>query len=82
MPGWSSRLEEAALPIRNEVAGAAEILGIDPLYVANEGKLVAVVVPEAADAALAALSAIALSLIVDLLCGAPASDTLDRCQSS
>jgi hydrogenase expression/formation protein HypE len=37
------------------VAGAAEILGIDPLYVANEGKLVAVVAPEAADSALAAL---------------------------
>ena len=37
------------------VAGAAEILGIDPMYVANEGKLVAFVAPEAADAALAAL---------------------------
>ena len=32
------------------VAGAAEILGIDPMYVANEGKLVAFVAPEAADA--------------------------------
>jgi hydrogenase expression/formation protein HypE len=51
------RLEEAAVPIRPEVAGAAEILGIDPLYVANEGKLVAVVAPEAADSALAALGA-------------------------
>ena len=49
------RLDEAALPIRPEVAGAGEILGIDPLYVANEGKLVAVVAPEAADAALAVL---------------------------
>ena len=46
-----------AIPIRPEVAGAAEILGIDPLYVANEGKLVAVVAPEAADDALAALRA-------------------------
>jgi hydrogenase expression/formation protein HypE len=53
----SVRLDEAALPIRAEVAGAAEILGIDPLYVANEGKLVAVVAPEAADEALAALRA-------------------------
>jgi hydrogenase expression/formation protein HypE len=51
------RLDEAALPIRPEVAGAAEILGIDPLYVANEGKLVAVVAPETADEALAALRA-------------------------
>ena len=38
--------------------GAAEILGIDPMYVANEGKLVAFVAPEAADAALAALRAV------------------------
>ena len=48
-------LDERALPIRAEVNGACEILGIDPLYVANEGKLVAVVAPDAADAALAAL---------------------------
>jgi hydrogenase expression/formation protein HypE len=52
-----ARLDETAIPIRSEVAGAAEILGIDPLYVANEGKLVAVVAPEAADEALAALRA-------------------------
>jgi hydrogenase expression/formation protein HypE len=49
------RLDEGAIPIRAEVAGAAEILGIDPLYVANEGKLIAVVAPEAADEALSAL---------------------------
>ena len=48
-------LDEAALPVRPEVNGACEILGIDPLYVANEGKLVAVVSPETADAALASL---------------------------
>ena len=48
-------LDERALPVRPEVNGACEILGIDPLYVANEGKLVAVVAPEAADTALAAL---------------------------
>ena len=48
-------LDERALPIRPEVNGACEILGIDPLYVANEGKLVAVVAPGAADAALTAL---------------------------
>jgi hydrogenase expression/formation protein HypE len=48
-------LEEAALPVRPEVSGACEILGIDPLYVANEGKLVAIIAPEAADAALSAL---------------------------
>jgi len=48
-------LEEAALPVRPPVAGACELLGIDPLYVANEGKLVAVVPAGQADAALAAL---------------------------
>jgi hydrogenase expression/formation protein HypE len=45
-------LDEAALPLRPSVVGACEILGIDPLYVANEGKLVAVVAAEAADEAL------------------------------
>ncbi len=50
-------LDEASLPVRPAVNGACEILGIDPLYVANEGKLVAVVPPEQADAALAALRA-------------------------
>ena len=42
-------VDERALPIRAEVNGACEILGIDPLYVANEGKLIAVVPPEDAD---------------------------------
>ncbi len=50
-------LDEAALPIRPEVNGACEILGIDPLYVANEGKLVAIVGPDGVEAALAALRA-------------------------
>jgi hydrogenase expression/formation protein HypE len=50
--GLAVRLDEDAIPVRPEVAGAAEILGIDPLYVANEGKLVAVVAAEAADEAL------------------------------
>jgi hydrogenase expression/formation protein HypE len=51
------RLDEAALPIRSEVRGACEILGLDPLYVANEGKLIAVVPPEEAEHALAVLRA-------------------------
>jgi hydrogenase expression/formation protein HypE len=50
-------LDEAALPIRNMVNGACEILGIDPLYVANEGKFLAVVPPDETDAALAAMRA-------------------------
>ncbi|MGD0197409.1 MAG: hydrogenase expression/formation protein HypE [Solirubrobacteraceae bacterium] len=48
-------IEESALPLRPIVGGACEILGIDPLYVANEGKLVAIVAPHASEAALAAL---------------------------
>ena len=43
------------MPVHPMVAGAAEILGIDPMHVANEGVLVAIVDPEHADAALAAL---------------------------
>jgi hydrogenase expression/formation protein HypE len=51
-------VREAAVPVQPAVAGAAEILGIDPLYVANEGKLVAFVAPDAVDGALAALRAV------------------------
>ena len=51
-------VQERAVPVKPAVAGAAEILGIDPMYVANEGKLVAFVAPEAADAALAALRSV------------------------
>jgi hydrogenase expression/formation protein HypE len=48
-------LVESAIPIRPEVRSACEVLGLDPLYVASEGKLVAVVAAEDADAVLAAL---------------------------
>jgi hydrogenase expression/formation protein HypE len=48
-------LEEAAIPVRPEVRGACEVLGIDPMYVANEGKLVAVVPAEVADQMVAAM---------------------------
>ena len=51
-------VREGAVPVRPEVAGAAEILGIDPMYVANEGKLVAFVGPDAAEAALEAMRAV------------------------
>ena len=49
------RLEESAIPIGEEVRGACEILGLDPLYVANEGKCLVIVAPDAADLALATL---------------------------
>jgi hydrogenase expression/formation protein HypE len=48
-------LDEAALPVRPAVAAACEMLGFDPLYVANEGKLLAVVAAEDAPAVLAAM---------------------------
>ena len=46
---------EEKIPISDEVKGACEILGLDPLYVANEGKLLAFVSPEDTDAVLAAM---------------------------
>ncbi|HXT11909.1 MAG TPA: hydrogenase expression/formation protein HypE [Candidatus Angelobacter sp.] len=51
------RLEEASIPISEEVKGACEILGLDPLYVANEGKLLAFVAAEETSTALAAMRA-------------------------
>ena len=53
--GVGVELVESAIPLRDPVRGACEILGLDPLYVANEGKLVAIVAPEHADALLAAM---------------------------
>ena len=50
-------IDEAALPVREAVRGLCEVLGLDPLYLANEGKLAAVVPQAEADAALAALRA-------------------------
>ena len=53
--GVGVELDEAAIPLRPEVRGACEMLGLDPLYVANEGKLIAVVPPDDADRVLAAM---------------------------
>jgi hydrogenase expression/formation protein HypE len=51
------KIEEAAIPVREEVRGACELLGLDPLYVANEGKLVVFVPAGAVEAVLAAMRA-------------------------
>src|SRR4029079_10128288 len=51
------RLDEQALPIRSEVHAACEMLGLDALYVANEGKLIAVVPREDAERVLEAMRA-------------------------
>ena len=48
-------IDEKTLPVKDAVRGACEILGLDPLYVANEGKLVASVPADKADAVLAAM---------------------------
>jgi hydrogenase expression/formation protein HypE len=49
------KLDESLLPIRTEVRGACEMLGLDPLFVANEGKLIAIVPPDQSPCALNAL---------------------------
>ncbi len=50
--GVGMLLREQSIPVRESVKGACEVLGLDPLYVANEGKLLAVVAPEMAHAVL------------------------------
>lgn len=55
--GVGFRIREQAVPVRPEVAAACELLGLDPLHVANEGKLVAIVAPEAAGRVLAGMRA-------------------------
>jgi hydrogenase expression/formation protein HypE len=53
--GVGIRLEESRLPVRPAVSAACEMLGLDPLYVANEGKVLALVAPEEADLVLDAM---------------------------
>lgn len=48
-------IDESTLPIREAVAGACELLGLDPLYVANEGKLIAICAPDESEKLLAAM---------------------------
>ena len=55
--GTDITVEEDAVPVKPAVLGACEMLGYDPLQVANEGKMVCVVAPDEADAALAAMRA-------------------------
>ncbi len=53
--GVGITLDEAAIPVLPQVEAACELLGLDPLYVANEGKLVAICAPEVADTLLATM---------------------------
>lgn len=57
--GLMVQLREADIPVRPAVRGACEVLGLDPLHVANEGQFVAIVAPELAEAGLAAIRALA-----------------------
>jgi hydrogenase expression/formation protein HypE len=49
-------LQEEKIPVRDAVRGACELLGLDPLHIANEGQFLAVVAAEYADAAINALN--------------------------
>ena len=53
--GVGIRIREKVLPVRDDVRGACELLGLDPIYLANEGKLLAFVAPEAAERVLAVM---------------------------
>ena len=67
-------IDEEAIPLKPEVAAACEFLGLDPLNVANEGKLVVVVAPEGAEALLAAMRAHPLGAEAALIGHAVADD--------
>jgi hydrogenase expression/formation protein HypE len=73
------RLREAALPLNEVVRGACEILGLDPLYLANEGKLVAIVPGEYADAVIEAMRAHPAgrdAAIIGEVCAQPAGNVI------
>jgi hydrogenase expression/formation protein HypE len=77
--GVSVVVSEDQIPVRTQVRGAAELLGIDPMYVASEGRLVAIVEGGEADRALAALRAHPLgeqaAIIGHIAADPPAPDT-------
>jgi len=60
-------IDEAAVPVQRPVAAACEFLGLDPLYVANEGKLVAICAPEHAEALLHAMQAHPLGRVAAII---------------
>jgi hydrogenase expression/formation protein HypE len=55
--GVGIKIYEPAIPVKNEIAGICELLGFDPLYVANEGKLIAFIAPDHAEEVLAVMRA-------------------------
>ncbi len=81
MPGVCIAIDEDAIPLRDEVRGACEILGLDPLHIANEGQFLAIVAPEYADRALDAVRAVpggdAAAMIGEVL-SAPTATVISR----
>jgi hydrogenase expression/formation protein HypE len=71
---FAVHLSEAQIPVNDAVQSVCELLGFDPLYMACEGRLVAIVAPQTAEAALAALRAVAprSALIGEILAEGPA----------
>ncbi|MGJ0426390.1 hydrogenase expression/formation protein HypE [Methylocystis sp.] len=73
-------IDEAATPLRDEVRGFCEILGLDPLYLANEGKIVAIVPPHEAELAVEAMRAHPLgrqaAIIGSVVAGEPGRVTM------
>lgn len=74
------RLDEASIPLRDEVRGMCELLGLDPLYLANEGKLVAIVPRAGSEAVLRAMrahpSGVDSAIIGEVVAGRPGRVTL------
>ena len=77
--GLAVHLVEELIPVRDEVRGACELLGLDPLHIANEGQFLAVVAPELAEAALAAVRGVPggeAAVLIGEIREAPASSVL------
>lgn len=72
------RLQEEQVPVRDAVRGACELLGLDPLHIANEGQLIAVIAPEYADPSMDALrrAGCADAAIIGEICPEPRSTVL------
>jgi hydrogenase expression/formation protein HypE len=79
--GTAVVLDEEAIPVRDEVRGACEILGLDPLHIANEGQFLAIVAREYAGEALSAIRAVPggeEAAIVGQIATEPAATVLTR----
>lgn len=80
LSGRTVRLDAASIPVRDPVASVCEMLGYDPLYLACEGRVVAVVAGEAADRALAAVRAVSgggEAVIIGIVCSGEAEVVLE-----